>query len=442
MDPQYLRMNSSTLEKKASVYTLGCRLNQSESSVMEQGLTSQGYELVSFKGESDLAIINTCTVTARADSDCRNVIRSYIRRNPQAFVAVVGCYSQMGYKVLAEIEGVDLIIGNQDKMSVLDYVQLGKNEKPLIIRDRIVKEDFTIETIGQSDSHTRANLKVQDGCDFMCTFCIIPMARGRSRSRDMDNLLEEARTLVKQGFREIVITGVNVATYDSKGQTFIDIIKNLNEIPGIERVRISSIEPTTIPEQLFDFMADPNHSLVPYLHIPLQSGSDKVLKIMKRRYERQEFSDFINMASARVPNLCIGTDVMVGMCGEGDDEFEETCQFLINSPVNYFHVFSYSERAGTSSVKMDEQVDPKTKSRRSALLRAIGERKRQEFYASYIGQELEVLFEMGKDGLWSGYSDNYVRVSVENDGNLSNQMRRVKITSTVADFAMGEIINE
>ncbi len=409
---------------------------------MEQGLIEQGFELVDFKSSSDLAIVNTCTVTARADSDCRNVIRSYIRRNPDAFVAVVGCYSQMGYKTLAEIEGIDLIIGNQDKMSVLDYVKMGKNDQALIIRDRIVKEDFTIDNIGQSESKTRANLKIQDGCDFMCTFCIIPMARGRSRSRDMANLLEEAEMLIGQGFREIVITGVNVATYESQGHTFLDVIDELNALPGIERIRISSIEPTTIPDQILDYMADPNHALVPYLHIPLQSGSDKVLKIMKRRYERKEFLDFIQMAADRVPNLCIGTDVMVGMCGESDEEFEKTCDFLIKSPVNYFHVFTFSEREGTPAVKMAEKVDPKTKSHRSSVLRSISERKRLKFYNDFIGKEVDVLFESGQEGLWSGYSENFIRVSVESPGNLSRHIRRVKITHTVADFAMGELVDE
>ena len=200
----------SQSDLKATVYTLGCRLNQSESSIMEKSLENQGYSIVPFKDNSDLAIINTCTVTAKADSDCRHVIRNYIRRNPQSFVAVVGCYSQMGYKALAEIEGVDLIMGNQDKLDVINHVKMGKNEKPLVLRDRIVKDDFTIDYVGQSDSKTRANLKIQDGCDFMCTFCIIPMARGRARSRDLNNLLEEAGQLAGQGFKEIILTGVNI----------------------------------------------------------------------------------------------------------------------------------------------------------------------------------------------------------------------------------------
>jgi threonylcarbamoyladenosine tRNA methylthiotransferase MtaB len=425
---------------KATVHTLGCRLNQSESSIMEKSLEKQGYSLVPFKEESDLAIINTCTVTARADSDCRHVIRNYIKRNPHAFVAVVGCYSQMGYKVLADIEGVDLIMGNQDKLDVVNFIQEGKNDQPLILRDRIVKEDFTIDYIGQSDSHTRANLKIQDGCDFMCTFCIIPMARGRARSRDLENLLIEAKELASQGFKELILTGVNVGTYNNSDSTVLEVCDRLNDIDGIERIRISSIEPTTIPEELFDRMNDPQHKLVPYLHIPLQSGSDKVLQIMKRKYTRQEYLNYITQADSKVKALCIGTDVMVGMCGETDEEFEETCQFLIESPVCYFHVFSYSERAGTASVKMAEKNDPQTIKRRSAVLRSISEKKKMEFYAKYINQTADVLFETSSEGYWTGYTDNYIRVSVPSEEKLQNQIRTVKLNEIAADFVIGELL--
>jgi threonylcarbamoyladenosine tRNA methylthiotransferase MtaB len=425
---------------KATVHTLGCRLNQSESSIMEKSLIQQGYEIVPFKEESNVAIINTCTVTARADSDCRHVIRNYIKRNPNSFIAVVGCYSQMGYKALAEIDGVDIIMGNQDKLDVVNYVALGKNEQPLILRDRIVKDDFTIEYIGQSESKTRANLKVQDGCDFMCTFCIIPMARGRARSRDMENLLKEARVLAAQGFKELILTGVNIGTYDNGGHQVIDICNKLNEIAGIERIRISSIEPTTIPVELFELMNDPQHKLVPYLHIPLQSGSDKVLELMKRRYRRQEYLDFIKMASEKVPGICIGTDVMVGMCGEGDQEFSETCDFLINSPVAYFHVFSYSERPGTASVKMTDKVTPQIIKKRSALLRSISEKKKREYSEKFLNKELSVLFESGSEGHWSGYTENYIRVTVPTEENLVNQIRQVKLKEVTADFVMGELL--
>ena len=427
---------------KAAVYTLGCRLNQSESSIMEKGLEKQGYEIVDFKEQSNLAIINTCTVTAKADSDCRNVIRGYVKRNPEAFVAVVGCYSQMGYKALSAIEGIDLIVGNQDKLDVLNYLQLGKNDTPLIIRDRFLRDDFSIENIGQADSKTRANLKVQDGCDFMCTFCIIPMARGRARSRDLQNLLAEAKQLAEQGFKEVILTGVNVGTYQNSERDVLGLVEELNSIDGIERIRISSIEPTTIPEKLFEYMADPEHKLVPYLHIPLQSGSDTVLEIMKRKYSAKEYLDFINMAAERVPGICIGTDVMVGMAGEGDEEFDETCQLLINSPINYFHVFTFSEREGTPAVKMDNKNEKVVKKRRNAVLRKVSERKRQEFYEQYIGQELDVLFETYKDGYWSGYTENFIRVAVTSGSQLENTIQTVKLTELAADFVIGELVSK
>ena len=430
----------SQADLKATVYTLGCRLNQSESSIMEKSLENQGYNIVPFKEESDLAIINTCTVTAKADSDCRHIIRNYIRRNPDSFVAVVGCYSQMGYKALSEIEGVDLIMGNQDKLDVVNHVQLGKNESPLVLRDRIIRDDFTIDYVGQAETKTRANLKIQDGCDFMCTFCIIPMARGRARSRDLKNLLDEANQLAQQGFKEIILTGVNIGTYDNSECSVLEVCDHLNKIDGIERIRISSIEPTTIPMELFERMNDPDHKLVPYLHIPLQSGSDKVLQIMRRKYLRQDFLDFIIEAEKRVPGLCIGTDVMVGMCGEGDEEFEETCDFLINSPVAYFHVFSYSERPGTASVKMEEKVAPQVIKRRSSVLRNISERKRLEYYKKFIGSELDVLFENSEDNHWSGYSENYIRVCVPSEENLENKIKKVKLKELAADFVIGELI--
>lgn len=431
---------TATKDLKATVYTLGCRLNQSESSIMEKGLEKRGYTMTDFKDSSDLVIINTCTVTAKADADCRNVIRNYSKRNPEAFVAVVGCYSQMGYKALSKIDGIDLIMGNQDKLEVLDYVQLGKNEKPLIIHDKIKRDDFTIENIGQSDSKTRANLKVQDGCDFMCTFCIIPFARGRARSRNMENLMEEAVQLGQQGFKEVILTGVNVGTYDNQGYTVTDIVERINEIDGIERIRISSIEPTTIDEKLFEYMADPEHALVPYLHIPLQAGSDKVLELMKRRYTIKEYSDFINLAAERVPDLCIGTDVMTGMAGEDDDDFQDSADFLINSPVNYFHVFTFSEREGTPAVKMEGKNEKSVKKRRNAVLRKISERKREAFYESYIGREMDVLFEQYAEGFWSGYTENYIRVAVNTGANLENKIVKVKLTETAADFVVGEIV--
>ena len=276
-------VSANNSRKRASVHTLGCRLNQSESLLLRDRLQKDGYEMVPFGEPADLAIINTCTVTSLADAKCRNVIRAYIRRNPNAFVAVIGCYSQIGYKEVAEIAGVDLVMGNREKMNVLDYVHLGKNERPLIIRDRITKEDFAIDFVGDRPYPKRANLKIQDGCSFICSFCIIPKARGPARSRDLENLLDEAKQMADRGVKELVLTGVNIGTFESRDGDLLTVLDRLNAIDGIERMRISSIEPTTIPTELFPRMNHPEHALLPFLHIPLQAGSDSVLRSMRRK---------------------------------------------------------------------------------------------------------------------------------------------------------------
>lgn len=433
-------MSTSQIQKRASLHTLGCRLNQSESLILQEQLEARGYVIVPYGEPADLAIVNTCTVTNDADAKSRKAIRGFIRENPEAYVAVIGCYSQMDAKALTEIEGVDLIVGNQEKMNMLSYISEGKNEHPLVIRDQMVRDDFTIETVGAGAFMRRANLKIQDGCDFMCTFCIIPFARGRSRSREMGNLLDEARQLVERGAREIVITGVNVGTYAYDGQTILDVVDRLNEIGGLARIRISSIEPTTIPVELFDRMNDPGHALVPYLHIPLQSGSDNVLGLMKRLYSRQEFIDFIEDAAARVSDLCIGTDVMVGSPGETDADFEATCDLLVNAPVTYAHVFKYSEREGTAALRIPEKVDGNEKNRRSAVIRRISGRKLAKFQRAHLGEITEVLFESEENGTWSGYTPNYIRVAVVSSDTLKNEVRMVLLEQACGDFIMGSLV--
>lgn len=431
---------------KASIHTLGCRLNQSESNLIRDKMEKIGYEIVPFGENADLAVINTCTVTNLADSKCRNAIRSFTRKNPEAFVAVVGCYSQMGYKAVAEIPGVDLIIGNQDKLSVLDFVNLGKNERPVIIRDRIDKKDFTIAFDGELPFPKRANLKVQDGCDFMCSFCIIPFARGRSRSRQLDNLLDEARGLASRGVREVVLTGVNIGTYDYDGNDILTIVDRLNTIPGIDRIRISSIEPTTIPVELFDRMNDPEHALLPFLHIPLQSGSDRILQEMRRKYTIAEYLDFIHLANDRVPGLYLGTDIMVGYPGETEAEFEETCQVFRENPFAFCHVFTFSERDGTIAAKSTEQISIAERARRSAALRRLSVSRRYDFYTEHVGRTMRVLFEDPKQDIWPAYTDNYIRVIVEKNRlsdpqtDLRNRTALVRLDRVCADFTEGTIV--
>ncbi len=282
-------MTSSARQKRparASLHTLGCRLNQSETHALREKLTEAGYEIVPFGQDAELGIINTCTVTAQADSKCRQSIRNFVKRNPGAFTAVVGCYSQMGAKEVAGIDGVDLIVGNQDKLGVLDYIGDGtKNELPVIVREKIDRRDFTMNFAGERPFNQRANLKVQDGCDFVCSFCIIPFARGRARSRDLADLMREVDSQVARGVRELVLTGVNIGTYANSGLDVLGLVDALDAVDGLDRIRISSIEPTTVPWELFERMADPAHALLPYLHLPLQSGSDRILGEMRRRYD-------------------------------------------------------------------------------------------------------------------------------------------------------------
>jgi len=430
----------NAVKRRAALHTLGCRLNQSETTLLEERLRAEGYEIVPFEdATADLGIVNTCTVTREADAKSRKAIRGFIRRNPGAYVAVIGCYSQMGHRALAEIEGVDLIVGNQEKLNVLDYVRAGKNEQPLVVRDQFVRDDFVIESSGDQPFSRRANLKIQDGCDFMCSFCVIPFARGRARSREFGNLLDEARHLVARGAKELVLTGVNIGTYAHEGRTMLDVIDALNDIDGLLRIRISSIEPTTIPVELFDRMNDPAHALTPYLHIPMQSGSDHVLGLMRRKYSRAELRDFVTLAAARVPDICIGTDILVGTPGESESDFADTCSLLADGPFDYAHVFKYSERDGTAAVRMDGKVSEDEKNRRSAVIRALSGRKLAAFHAKYEDKAVEVLFEMQENGLWSGYTGNYLRVAAGSDDILENELREVIVGRSCGDFVMGEL---
>jgi len=421
-------MKDAAPRRRASVHTLGCRLNQSETALLEERLRAEGYELVPFGEAAELAIVNTCTVTREADAKSRQAVRQFIRKNPEAYTAVIGCYAQMGPDSVASIAGVDLVIGTEEKLNVLEYVRAGKNDAPLIVRDKMSREDFDIPFVNEaSPLSRRANLKVQDGCDFMCSFCIIPFARGRARSRTMANLLEEAGSLVERGAKELVLTGVNVGTYALDGRDIVDIVDALNGVPGLARIRISSIEPTTVPQELLARMADPTHALVPYLHLPLQSGSNAVLAAMKRRYTREEYLEFVFAAHEAVPGIGIGTDILVGFPGETDQDFEDTCDVLWRSPLFYAHVFRYSERDGTPSTRMSNKVDPRVMQARSERLRQLSDEKTRMFQEHHVGRELEVLFESQEaDGRWYGYAPNFLRVSAPLPGDWTNQIATVR----------------
>ncbi|NIA15038.1 MAG: tRNA (N(6)-L-threonylcarbamoyladenosine(37)-C(2))-methylthiotransferase MtaB [Nitrospiraceae bacterium] len=425
--------------KRASIYTLGCRLNQAETALLTERLQEAGYTLVPFGEPADLGVLNTCTVTGEADTKSRKSIRGFIRKNPEAVVAVVGCYSQLCAADIARIPGVDVVLGNVHKLDLAALLPQKKRDKPLILCDEPTREDFTIDLCGSGVSTRRANLKIQDGCDCFCTYCVVPFARGLPRSRHMDNLFEEAQRLVERGAKEIVLTGVNVGSYASGGDGLVEVVDRLNAIAGLQRIRISSIELKTIAPALLDRMADAAHALTPFLHVPLQSGSNTVLQRMKRNYTAEEYASFAAQATARVDDLGIGADVLVGMPGETDEEFEETYAFVRDCPLAYLHVFKYSVRPGTIAAKMPGHVDSPTLQRRSEAMRALGNAKRQAFQQARLGAAYDVLFESRQEESWLGYTGNYIRVSVCSKDNLENSIRPVVLDRTEGNIAEGHL---
>ena len=430
---------------KASFHTLGCRLNQAETALISNRFRARGYDVVDERAASDVCVINSCTVTEGADSKCRQLVRQVLRRNPNTFVAVVGCYAQIGAEALKRIEGIDLIVGTQDKLRVLDLIDEPlKLPEPRVIRSRMTKEPFTIvptayQAVGTPT--TRANLKIQDGCDFMCGFCVIPFARGRARSRAFWDIQREAMQLLDAGHQELVLTGVNIGTYSFEERSFLDVVKMLLTLPALKRLRISSIEPTTIPLELIELMAD-SEVLCPHLHIPVQSGDEGVLAAMKRLYTRAEFETFIAHAHRRVPHALIATDIMVGFPNETEAAFESSCDLLMNSPLAYAHVFTYSAREGTAATKLTDKLSSQKKKARSKRLHELSERKRRLFYEQCVGKTLRVLTEEQEaEESWTGYSDNYVKVALHAPGLTHNQLLHARITSVQPEVVVGEIVS-
>ena len=464
-----LKEGNEHAKKRVSFHTLGCRLNQSETDVLARSFEKQGYRVVPETESADVCVINTCTVTEHSDAKNRQAIRTLHRLNPKALIAVVGCYAQINPEAIADIEGVRLVVGSEEKMRITNYLEQAHSASvPLIIRPKITKKTFTAPVVPHSSvflaknprkqkkvlerdwlsansvprQNTRASLKIQDGCDFMCSFCIIPFARGRSRYREFSNLQEEATMLVKEGVREIVITGVNVGTYKTGKRTLVEVVDFLNTLPGLSRIRISSIEPTTVPEILFQYMKDEQHKLVPFFHLPLQSGSDSILQKMKRRYSADEYAEEIWKAYETVPDLSLGTDVMVGFPGESESEFESTLNLLEKLPLTYFHVFQFSARKGTPAFQMNEKLPPQIKQKRSEILRILSTKKRHLFHQRFLGQTRKVLWESRKqDGFFSGYTDNYIRVVLdENDEtDYRNQLFPVELNSLRGQTMLGKI---
>jgi threonylcarbamoyladenosine tRNA methylthiotransferase MtaB len=408
--------------------TMGCRLNQAETAILQRRFMEKGYALAADPLDADLFVLHTCTLTTHATVKCRRRLRQVIRQNPAACVAAIGCYAQTDAAELARVAGIDYVIGTADKLRLADIIATpAKQAQPVVKTERVTPVAFAIEGTGYDPHHTRAHLKIQEGCDFACAFCIIPRSRGRARSRDFGDLLREARTLTAFGHREIVLTGVNIGTYQDGARTLVDVLRALEDIDGLDRIRISSIEPTTIAGAVLDLMAEKS-KLCPYLHIPLQSGDDAVLARMRRRYDAGVFRRFLARAVETVPAITFGTDVIVGFPGEDEAAFQRSCAIIQEFPFVNVHVFSFSARPRTSAHGMENRVPARAIEHRRAHLHRLGQRQRHEVYRSLIGRELRVLFEpLAADGTSSGFSDEYVRVAVRASDDIANQMLSVRV---------------
>ncbi len=404
-----------------SFNTLGCRLNQAETAVIENTFVDRGYTIVNFQQPADVVVINTCTVTENGDADTRRLVNKINRLNPNAKIALIGCQAQVQKEQLAAMNNVKWIIGNAAKMDLVSILEKElEPEKAKVIAPAFSRASFRHPAAGIDRHHTRANLKIQDGCDFFCSFCEIPYARGRARSRVFEDILLEARVLVAAGHKEIVLTGINLGTYSDDKHRLLDVIKALMDVEGLLRIRISSIEPTTIPDDLIALMKT-NKKLCRHLHIPLQSGNDKTLKVMKRKYTVAQYDEFIQKAFQEIPGICLGTDVIVGFPGESEEDFKFTYEYLRDSTLHYFHVFSYSERQMAKSQYLLGRVDNEIIQERSQKLRQLSQRKRELFYRSQLNTTQNIIFEEENDGLWSGFSDNYLKITVKVDRNIKNE---------------------
>ncbi|WP_454948754.1 tRNA (N(6)-L-threonylcarbamoyladenosine(37)-C(2))-methylthiotransferase MtaB [Capnocytophaga leadbetteri] len=426
--------------KKVAFYTLGCKLNFAETSTIARSFEEDGYIRVDFEDPADIYVINTCSVTENADKQFKQIVRKALKTNPKAFLAAVGCYAQLKPEELASVDGVDLVLGAKEKFNITQYIDdLTKNNEGVVHSCEIAETDFYVGSYSIGD-RTRAFLKVQDGCDYKCTYCTIPMARGISRSDTIENILNNAKKISDKGIKEIVLTGVNIGDY-GKGEfgnkkhehTFLELVQALDKVEGIERLRISSIEPNLIKDETIDFIAQSN-SFVPHFHIPLQSGSNEILKKMKRRYLRELYVSRVAKIREVMPDACIGVDVIVGFPGETDELFLETYYFLNDLDISYLHVFTYSERDNTEAVLMDGVVPDEVRAKRSKMLRGLSAKKRNAFYESQLGKEKTVLFESdNKQGYIHGFTENYVKVKAPWDPALVNTLHKVKLTKIDVD---------
>jgi len=415
-------------------HTLGCKLNYSETSSIKRMFEEHGYTAVPLENAADIYVINTCSVTDFADKKCRAFVRKVLKTAPQAKVVVIGCYAQLKPQEISEIPGVDLVLGATEKFNILNYIdELSVNPEKGIIKAGELNTLDHFQGAFSFGDRTRSFLKVQDGCDYKCSFCTIPKARGKSRSSSPLLVLENAKEIVAMGVKEIVLTGVNIGDYKYEDKQFLDVLKELDALEGLERIRISSIEPNLCSDEIIEFVSK-SQRVVPHFHMPLQSGSDKILKQMRRRYKSNLYIERVKEIKRRMPHCCIGVDVIVGFPGESDQDFMETFHFLEDLDITYLHVFTYSERDNTLAAEMEDSVPMETRRQRNAILRQLSEKKKRIFYDNYLAQSRKVLFEQSKiEGRMTGFTDNYIKISMPLDENKLNTIEEVSLKSINSD---------
>jgi threonylcarbamoyladenosine tRNA methylthiotransferase MtaB len=416
-------------ERKIAYHTLGCKLNFSETSSIARKMQERGFKTVDFDQFSDVYVINTCSVTEQADAKCRNIVRKVMKLNPDAYVVVIGCYAQLKPKEIASIKGVDLVLGAAEKFKLPEIItDLTKNPCGQVLASEISNANFFVDAYSVGD-RTRSFLKIQDGCDYKCSYCTIPLARGKSRSDSPENIVKNAQALAVNGVKEIVLTGVNTGDYSSENDTinFLDIIKRLDEVEGIERFRISSIEPNLLTDEIIEFVAQ-SKRFMPHFHVPLQSGSDKILGLMQRRYKSDLYKNRVEKIKSEMPNACIGVDVIVGFPSESNADFSETYHFIRDLEVSYLHVFTYSERQNTKALDIQPVVPMEIRNERNAMLRTLSEKKKYQFYKQFLGESRIVLLEAEQKGdFMHGFTDNYIKVTVPYNENQVNAIMPVKL---------------
>ncbi len=433
------------MNKKVAFHTLGCKLNFSETSAIGEDFLKKGFDVVDFNTNADVYVINTCTVTENAERECRQIVRRALRNNPNAYVAVTGCYAQLRPEEISEIDGVDVVLGSNEKFNILDYAgDFSKNDLSCVyVSDTNELNDFNSSLSLDGNERTRAFFKIQDGCDYKCTFCTIPLARGKSRSMHPDEVIKEFKQLLEAGYKEVILTGVNVGDYGNQfDMELYDLLTRMLKVEGDFRIRISSIEPNLLSDDILDLTRD-NEKMANHFHIPLQSGSPEILKRMQRRYKAEDYRNLIHKAVDKIPNLGIGVDVIVGSPGETEEHFKETYDFIKSLPISYLHVFTYSERPNTKAITMDGQVDVAVRKERNKRLRILSDKKRTEFNRSMIGKEQVVLFEEQNDnGFMKGFTESYLRIKHPYNPALINNFAKVKIKEANGNICTVDLIEE